>query len=287
MSTGASKKKLLENPIANGIVVPIAIVLVGAVVVFGVTKLLSAERSYKDLVREMHTKTFGNRWVAAFELSKLISSSQIPKEDIPWLVENLEEIYNEAQDPRTRQFSVVAAGALQTNDSISLLEKAVEDQDDKVRFHAVVALGNMPHGVAFTKWNKVLEYAQKNEDVGMTQAAVLTLATHRVQEAQETLVNLLGVDNAVLRYTVASALVNYKNEQALPALKELLMLEPGKAQNGSLNEDQVVALKLSLLNSIKNNEWNVLAEEIQRVANSDKSLKVVESAKDVLKSLKN
>ena len=287
MSTGASKKKLLENPIANGIMVPIAIVLVGAVVVFGVTKLLSAERSYKDLVREMHTKTFGNRWVAAFELSKLISSSQIPEEDIPWLVQNLEEIYNEAQDPRTRQFSVVAAGALQTDDSVSLLEKAVDDADDKVRFHAVVALGNMPQGVTFTKWDRVLEYTKNQEDIGMTQAAVLTLATHRIPQAQESLVNLLGVNNVVLRYTVASALVNYKNEQALPVLKELLKLEPGKAQNGSLNEDQVVALKLSLLNSIKNNEWNVLVEEIQRVANSDKSLKVMESAKDVLKSLKN
>ncbi len=287
MSTGASKKKLLENPIANGIVVPIAIVLVGAVVVFGVTKLLSAERSYKDLVREMHTKTFGNRWVAAFELSKLISSSQIPQEDIPWLVENLSEIYDDAQDPRTRQFSVVAAGALQTNDSVSLLEKAISDTDDKVRFHALVALGNMPRGVAFTKWNEVLGYLNNSEDIGMMQAATLALATHRVPQAESELVKLLHSENVVLRFTVASALVNYKNEKALPTLTELLKLEPGKAQNGSLNEDQVIALKLSLLNSIKNNEWNVLREEIQRVANSDKSLKVVESAKDVLKTLKN
>ncbi len=287
MATGASKKKLLENPIANGIVVPIAIVLVGAVVVFGVTKLLSAERSYKDLVREMHTKTFGNRWVAAFELSKLISSSQIPQEDIPWLVENLTEIYDKAQDPRTRQFSVVAAGALQTNDSVTLLEKAIADSDDKVRFHAVVALGNMPQGVAYTKWNEVLELLKQKEDIGMVQAATLALATHRVPQAEPELVALLGSDNVVLRFTVASALVNYKNQTALPVLRELLMLEPGKAQNGSLNEDQVVALKLSLLNSIKNNEWKVLMQEIQRVVNSDKSLKVVESAKDVLKTLKN
>ncbi len=287
MSTEAKKKKLLENPIANGIVVPIAIVLVGAVVVFGVTKLLSSERSYKDLVREMHTKTFGNRWVAAFELSKLISSSQIPQEDIPWLVENLEEIYNEAQDPRTRQFSVVAAGALHTNDSISLLEKAVSDTDDKVRFHAIVALGNMPQGVAFTKWDKVLLLLEQKEDIGMTQSAALALATHRIPQAEPVLVGLLSSENVVLRYTVASALVNYKNEQALPVLSGLLKLEPGKAQNGSLNEDQVVALKLSLLNSIKNNEWNVLKEEIMQVSKSDKSLKVMESAKELLKTLKN
>ncbi|MBC96147.1 MAG: hypothetical protein CME63_00210 [Halobacteriovoraceae bacterium] len=287
MSTETSKKKLLENPIANGIVVPIAIVLVGAIVVFGVTKLLSAERSYKDLVREMHTKTFGNRWVAAFELSKLISSSQIPEEDIPWLLENLEEIYNKAQDPRTRQFSVVAAGALQNENSVSLLEKAVEDSDTKVRFHAVVSVGNMSQGTSFSKWGKILELLKQKEDIGMTQAASLALATHRVPQAEPELVKLLTHENAVLRYTVASGLVNYKNEQAIPVLRELLELSPGKAGEGSLNEDQVVALKLSLLNSIKINEWKILEEEIQQVANSDKSLKVVESAKDLLKSLKN
>jgi len=287
MSTGASKKKLLENPIANGVIVPIAIILVGAIVVFGVTKLLSTERSYKDLVREMHTKTFGNRWVAAFELSKLISSSQIPQEEIPWLVDNLSEIYDEAQDPRTRQFSVVAAGALQTSDSVKLLGKAIGDSDEKVRFHAVVALGNLPQSVKFSNWSKVLEYLTQTKDIGMSQAAALALATHRVLEAEPLLVKLLDSDNKILRYTVASALVNYKNEKALPILKQVLILEPGKSGGGSLNEDQVVALKLSLLNSIKNNEWNVLKTVVQRVANTDKSLKVVESAKDVLKRLKN
>lgn len=287
MSTGASEKKLLENPIANGIIVPIAIVLVGAVVVFGVTKLLSTERSYKDLVREMHTKTFGNRWVAAFELSKLISSSQIPQEEIPWLVDNLSEIYDEAQDPRTRQFCVVAAGALHTDDSLKLLEKAISDADEKVRFHAVVALGNLPLSVKFSNWSKVIEYLKQTNDIGMAQAAALTLATHRVPEAQQPLVKLLSSDNKILRYTVASALVNYKNEKALPILKQVLSLEPGKSGKGSLNEGQVVALKLSLLNSIKNNEWNVLREDIWRVANSDKSLKVAERAKDILKTLRN
>ena len=126
MSEEGSKKKLLDNPVASGLVVPIAIVLVGALIVFGVTKLLSTERSYKDLVREMHTKTFGNRWVAAFELSKLISNSRIPKEEIPWLLENLTEIYDESQDPRTRQFTVVAAGALGSPNAAMLFSRGVK-----------------------------------------------------------------------------------------------------------------------------------------------------------------
>lgn len=300
MNTGigkVSKKKLLENPIANGIVVPIAIVLVGAFVVFGVTRLLSTERSYRDLVREMNTKTFGNRWVAAFELSKLISREQIPPEEIPWLINNLKEIYDEGQDPRTRQFTVVAAGALRTKESLSLLEKAVEDPDEKVRFHAVVALGNMPRAEDFKKWDVILSYLERGEDIGLTQAAALSLATHKISGAVPLLKKYLTSQSRVLRYTVASALVNYKNEEALPLLKEILSLPPvlsspsaspsSSQEKISLSEDQIVALKLSLLNLIEKNHWKALEEDLERVVAGEKNLKVVARAQEVLKALKN
>lgn len=279
-------KKILENPIASGIIVPIAVVLIGAVVVFGVTKLLSSERSYKDLVREMHTKTLGNRWVAAFELSKLISSSQIPKEDIPWLITNLEEIYKEARDPRTRQFTVVAAGALQNKTSSSLLASALDDKDEKVLFHTIVAIGNMPKGFQFTRWDKVLSFLSSG-DIGMVQASALALSTHKVKPAESELVKLLNNENRVVRYTAASGLANYKNLKALNVVKEILFLSPTQKGNSSLNEEQVVALKLSLLSSIQRNNWKVLSEDLSIVAQQDKSLKVTSKANEVLKSLKN
>ncbi len=286
MSGEGSKKKLLENPVASGLVVPIAIVLIGALVVFGVTRLLSTERSYKDLVREMHTKTFGNRWVAAFELSKLISNSRIPKEEVPWLIENLSEIYDEAQDPRTRQFTVVAAGALGSQNAAKLFSKGLKDQDDKVRFHSIIALGNMPAGLEFNDWDTVLGFLE-SDDVGLVQASALALATHRVAKAEPRLQSLLGHSNRVIRYTAASGLVNYKNEKAIGILKEILTLEPKQEGNSSLGEQQVVALKLSLLSSLERNKWPALNEELTLVAKRDKSLKVTAKANEVLNLLKN
>ena len=93
-----TQKKILENPFVGSLVVPIAIVLFGSLIIFGVTKMLSAERSYKDLVQEIQSKTFGNKWVAAYELSKQINSSQIPVEDYPWLIENLSLAYKKISD---------------------------------------------------------------------------------------------------------------------------------------------------------------------------------------------
>ena len=70
------QKRILERPFYSGLVVPTAIILVGALIVFGVMKLLSNERSHRDLINELHSKTFGNRWVAAYELSKVLSTTK-------------------------------------------------------------------------------------------------------------------------------------------------------------------------------------------------------------------
>ena len=75
-ASGGSEKILEKSPL-NGIAIPVAIVLVGVLIVFGVTKMLSTERTHRDLIREMHSKTFGNRWVAAYELSKLFAAKAI------------------------------------------------------------------------------------------------------------------------------------------------------------------------------------------------------------------
>ena len=48
-----SDKKLLEKSPLSGITVPIAIVLVGALIIFGVTRMLSSGKNHRDLVEEL------------------------------------------------------------------------------------------------------------------------------------------------------------------------------------------------------------------------------------------
>src|SRR5680860_68395 len=99
-------KKILESSPLSGIAVPIAIVLVGAAIIFGVTKMLSTGKNHRDLVEEMNSKTFGNRWVAAYELSKFLAAQKIPAEDMPWVIENLSHVYKTSVYSRTRNFIV-------------------------------------------------------------------------------------------------------------------------------------------------------------------------------------
>jgi HEAT repeat protein len=282
---GESSKKLLENPIIGSLVVPIAIVLVGALIVFGVTKMLSTERSYKDLVREMHSKTFGNRWIAAYELSKVISSSQIPEKDLPWLIQNLVEIYDEAVDPRTRDFIVVALGALRSELAVPLFERALKDVDKNVRFHALVALGNMSKEFSFN-WDLALPFLS-SEDRAMQQVAILALATHRVQNAKAPLEGLLSNPHLGIRYATATGLIAYESQRAIPVLKEILLLDSLPVTPNPFNSDQVMNLKLNILNALQKYNWTVLNSTLEEMAQRDKNSKVMVKGREVLNKLKN
>ncbi len=274
-------KKLLENQLVGSIAVPIAIVLVGALVIFGVTKMLSSERSYKDLVREMESKTFGNRWVAAYELSKVISSSSIPEDELPWLVEKLSQIYKTSTDNRTKNFIIVALGTTHHEQTLPTLEMALSDSHSETKFNAIAAIGRMPVGVKFD-WKK-LEKFLSEDDSGMKQAAILALATHRVETSENLIVESLSTDNRGLRYAAAMGLINYKNEKALTTLKEVLELPE---QLEGLKPKEVFGLKMSILEAISKNKWPVLIDNITQIAKDDKNLKLVSKAREVLNELK-
>src|SRR5690606_7722252 len=243
-----------------------------------------ADRSYKDLVREMHSKTFGNRWIAAYELSKLISSSNIPTEDIPWLVGNLSELYHSAQDNRTRDFIVVALGALDSELILPTLAKALDGPDENVRFHAVVGLSRSELGVRLNqeKMFKLLE----GSDEGISQSVIFALAMHKIPSAEEKIVNLLSSKSISLRYASATALIAYQNAAARETLIEILKLNSRPAPDAAFDESKVVGLKMNILKALTRYQWNVLNSEIEALLSSEQNLTIVAQIRETLNELK-
>lgn len=284
-SKQTTERKLLENPILGSLVVPIAIVLVGALIIFGVTQMLSTDRGYKDLVRELQSKTFGNRWIAAYELSKVISTSSVPEEDIPWLVENLAEVYKNGLDPRTRDFVIVAMGALHHPMTVDHLLLALGDADKNVQFHALVALGNLPKGIKVS-WGRVIKELE-SEDHALKQAAILTLATHRVEEAEAPIAKLLNSDLVGVKYAAATGLIKFKNEEALPILREVLQSSSRPTLENSFDATEVEGLKFNILHALEQESWPVLLPEISQMAASEENSRVQSKAVEVLNRLKN
>lgn len=284
--TSPAPKKLLEKSPLSGIAVPIAIVLIGALIIFGVTKMLSTGKDHRDLVSELNSKTFGNRWVAAYELSKYLASSRIPKEDVPWVIENLIQVYDQSVDARTRNFVVLALSSLQHPLSFPLFNKALNDEDSQVRFSAVVSLGNSPAGSP-VEWARLEELLVKTDDEGLKQAILVTIATHRKEGGAQLLRPYLASQQRMLRYASAMGLIYYNPSETIPVLKEILSLTYDNVTPGELNGAQVEALKVNALLHIQKagaKELLFLAEEL---VEKDSNIQVSTRARELVNLLKN
>lgn len=282
----APTKKILEKSPLSGITVPILIVLVGALIVFGVTKMLSTGKDHRDLVDELNSKTFGNRWVAAYELSKFIASNKIPKEDIPWVIENLSRVYFETVDNRTRNFVVLALGSMNNPLSLPVLNKALTDQDPQVQFNAVTSIGNMPK-TENIEWDKIEALLNQEQDSGLRQVALLAMAAHNRPNIEEKALPLLQSSDRNLRYAAAIVLASRKKSEALPVVEEIFHLRYDVAEAGELNGAQVEGLKVNLLENIEKSKWNAPVQLVEKVEANDTNIKVSTKAKQVLKVLKN
>lgn len=265
-------KKIYDSNIFSGIGIPIAIVLGGALIVFGITKMLSSDRSYKDLVGEMKSKTFGNRWVAAYELSKVLNHSQVPEEEIPELVGELQQIYQSTDDPRTKQFIIAAAATIKGPITSDLLKIALTAGDASAKFHAVVGFSRYSkNDLPSVPTNELINILNADDEV-LAQSAALALATFEIPEAQEHLVSKLSQAPLGLRFSSALALIAYRNEKALPLLKQIMGDDLANDQEFKkrFQAKQILDLKLNILSSIEKYQWT-FAYDIVKEAASDKS----------------
>lgn len=279
------QKRILERPFYSGLVVPTAIILVGALIVFGVMKLLSNERSHRDLINELHSKTFGNRWVAAYELSKVLSTTKFEPSERAWLVKELDTIYRETIDARTRNFIILALKSLNTDEALKTFEAALSDQDGKVKFNAVVAIGNLPKDTVFD-FEKLRPLANA-KDQGVKQAVLLAVAQHKVLSMKELLSRALSDSNRSLRYAAALGLINFQDKAAMGVLKEILNLPTDVKADNAFSSQQILNLKLNILISIAREKWFAVSQELVAPATNDANLKVSTKAREVLNILKN
>lgn len=271
--------KALKSGNGSNFVIPLAIVLIGSLIIFGITKMLQNDRGYKDLVRDLHSKTFGNRWIAAFELSKVISSKNVPKEDIPWLIENLNTLYASAVDTRTKNFIIVALGSLGDSAGVKTIELGLAESDATTKFHSVVALASIKNNesIDFSKLMALLD----SDDAGLKQATVLTLSTHKYKAAVDKIASFLNSENIALKYASATGLIYFKDNRCINTVKEVLNLSSTKPHPVFTN-DKVWALKLNVLNALKNSDWDEMDDFLRYRVAEEENLKVLSLIKEVL-----
>jgi hypothetical protein len=279
-------KKILDSSPTSGIAVPIAIVLVGALIIFGVTKMLSSGKDHKDLVEELNSKTFGNRWVAAYELSKYLATSKIPEKDKPWVVENLAQVYKDSVDARTRNFVVLALGVLNHVDGHKFLNLALRDVDSQVKFNAIVSIGNLPKNSEID-WEEIKKIFMTSEDVGLKQTIMLAMATHHRAEVVDFAMPLLNSENKLLKYTATQSLIGFNKIEVLPNVEEILNLPEVMTEKDPMNGLQAEGLKINILTEIGKAQFVAARNILEKISDNSPNIKVSTKAQEILKVLKN
>ena len=242
--------------------------------------MLQNDRGYRDLVRDLHSKTFGNRWIAAFELSKVISSKKVPKEDIPWLIENLNSLYSSAVDTRTKNFIIVALGSLGEPGGVETIQRGLSEDDATTKFHSVVALASIkdPRSIDFNRLMSLLDLG----DEGLKQAVVLTLSTHKFEGSKDKIASFLSSGNISLKYAAATGLIYFRDTRCIKTVKEILNLSSTKP-HPLFTGEKIWALKLNVLNALRNADWEVFDEFLDSRLDREENLKVIGLIKEVLK----
>jgi HEAT repeat protein len=163
------------------------------------------------------------------------------------------------------------------------LTQALSDEDHELRFQAVVALGNLKNVVEFD-WTKVSAFLD-GDDAGLKQAAIYALATHRIVSAKAEIEKLLLSDNPSVKYAAAIALINYRNEKALPILQEILELKE-KIVPAVFTDPQIESLKLNLLETLSKESWGALDPLLAKLEPQEKNIRVASKIQGVLNKLK-
>ncbi len=275
-----SKKTTLKDEINNpssGYLVPIAILVGGFLIIWGITKMLGGGAGYQKLVEDLHSKTFGNRWVAAYDLSKYIASEEIPKEDIPWLIDELSVVYQDSDDQRTRNFIVLALGALKDPLAFNFLNSSLSSDDKEIRYSSVVGLSRLEK-IENVNISKLKEYLD-SDDEGLKQVILLMSAKHKLLELKENIKSQLSSDNIITKYNSITSLVSMNEKVSEKYLENLFF----KDLSG-VDVAQHQSLKLNVLQAVQSQ--TELIGFLERVISSESNQEVKTKAKQALLRLK-
>lgn len=148
----------------------------------------------------------------ANELQTLMAQidSMSPADQQRWVGE-LGKIMEHDQSPYMRGLAVRTAGNASVSDSISVIEKGLEDDDFKVRMVAASALAGRQEPEAAELLAKTVN-SESNKDVRL--AAIKSLGTHRGQTVTDTLKLALKEPELAYRYAAIASLKDVTGKDA-------------------------------------------------------------------------
>jgi len=257
------------------VIFPLGVVMIGVAVFLLFGKLASNEQTIPDYLNDIRSGSSHRKFQAAYELSKSIKRGEAKR--YPNLVEQVAAVYRSSKDddPRIRQYLTLVLGKLGDPRAVPVLEEALKDPVVETRIYALIALAELKARGA------VLEVmdAARDQDKDVRKTAVYALGEIGDPRAIPVLEDALNEEVADIRFNAALALSRFGDPKAEPVLRAMLDRDTLNRVK-DMRDDQKEEAMIAAISAYAKLAGKRALPELQRVANSDPSLRVRAAAKE-------
>jgi hypothetical protein len=261
-------------------VVPAAIVVLCAVVFVLFGLIASEGRTAADYIREIRQGSANQRWQAAYELSRVLSTGAEKHRqegvgrEIAALLED-----PKTTDPLVRRYLVLALEAVADPETAPAIEAALADADPDVRLFAARALGR----IASPGSTKALLPLLSNEDPALRKIALYSLGRIGDRSAAEAIRPRLDDPVEDVKWNAALALAVLGDASGSSVLRKMLDTTYLDTIAG-ITEEQKLEARVNALQAIYKLKDPALRGVVEDLSRNDPSLHVRDIALKVLKA---
>lgn len=269
--------------------IPLAVVAITVTVYVGFRSMLNDERTAQDYLAEIRTGGSTRRWPAAYELSRLMSDPKVRADRTlaPALVKAFEGAEND--DPLVRRYLALAIGRLDPPmpaEAIEDLTKTLGAPDAETRISAIWALGSSGDATVVPRIQPLFA----SDDAGIRKMVVYALGALPGDVQMPTLLTALQDSTADVRWNAAVALARHGRHDGVAVLKQMLdrpYVEQTVKREVRQDEDQdpIADVMISGLRAAAVLKDEGLRITVERLSESDSSLKVRQAALEAMKVL--
>jgi len=286
--------------------IPLAVVAITVGVYVGFRSLVADNRGPKDYLAEVQNGGSDRRWPAAYELSRLMDDPHVRADRSlgPALVSAFERAKDD--DPRIRRYLALAIGRLDppmSQEAIAALTASLDEearsasQDwisrftgwsasdiGEVRISAIWALGASGDPAVAAK----LQPLYASPDAGIRKMVVYSLGALPGDSQVTTLRAALRDEMPDVRWNAAVALSRHANHEGVPVLRQMLDREyveqtVKRSVRQDDDQDPVAEVMISGLRAAAALKDDSLRASIDRLSQSDRSMKVRQAAIEALR----
>jgi HEAT repeat protein len=261
-------------------VVPLLVIILCVAVFIGFGWIAYDRQTTTDYLNDLQSWWKPRRVQAAYELSKILVADPRALDEEPGARREVRRLFQETREPEMRQYLALVLGRTHDREALPLLEKALDDPDDKTRIYTLWALGTLGDPRA----RGALEAALADPDPGLRKTAAFALGELGDRAAVPRLAEALDDAVADVRWNAALALARLGSGAGLPVL-ETMVDRRLLAQVPDITREQQEEAMVSAIRALAALGGAKYRSTFDRLATEDPSLKVRQAAIEARKEV--